>query len=124
MARLLKVDLAYHSSYMEAIASEYQGLIAGVSPRGQERDISLPSFFFTVYSRKVAPAELSKAKYWVDNIFSPIHFAETMLLWTGGQELGGPKQITLSCLLKIGPHAALKGPIREITLLNPTLVRS
>ena len=118
-ARVLKVENAYHSSYMQAIASEYRGLIAGLTPRTHKRTSLLPAFFSTVYGRKVAPAELSEPKYWVDNMVSPVRFAETMLLMTGGQgkktkKLGASKQVTLDCLLEIGPHAALKGPIRDI----------
>ena len=56
--RLLKVDIAYHSSYMEAIAAGYQGLIAGLKPRGHERNVSFPSSF-----SKVAPAELLETKH-------------------------------------------------------------
>ena len=118
-ARLIKVENAYHSSYMEAIASEYRGLIAGLAPRVHENVDALPSFFSTVYNRKVAPAELLEAKYWVDNMVSPVRFAEAMLLMMGAQgkktkKLRAPKQNTLDTLLEIGPHAALKGPIREI----------
>lgn len=124
-ARLLKVENAYHSSYMEAIASEYRGLIAGLAPRTNERVGPLPSFFSTVYNREVAPAELSQAKYWVDNMVSPVRFAEAMLLMTGGQgkktkKLGISKQVNVNCLLEIGPHAALKGPIREILAQSNT----
>ena len=50
---------------------------------------------------------------------SPVRFAEAMLLMMGAQgkktkKLRAPKQNTLDTLLEIGPHAALKGPIREI----------
>ena len=118
-ARVLKVENAYHSSYMEAIASEYRGLIAGLTPRTHKRVGPLPAFFSTVYGRKVAPAELYEPKYWVDNMVLPVRFAETMLLMTGAQDektkkLRASEHVTIDCLLEIGPHAALKGPIREI----------
>ncbi len=124
-ARLLKVENAYHSSYMEVIASEYQGLIAGLAPRIHDNVGQLPSFFSTVYNRKTEPFELLEAKYWVDNMVSPVRFAETVLLMTGGQvkkakKLQASKQVTMDCLLEIGPQAGLKGPIREILAQSNT----
>lgn len=118
-ARLLKVENAYHTSYMKAIASEYRGLLAGLAPRKHERGHSLPSFFSTVYNEVVTPDRLLEAKYWVDNLVSPVRFAESLPLMIGGQgkkskKLGASKQVNLDFLLEIGPHAALKGPIREI----------
>ncbi|KAI4248190.1 MAG: hypothetical protein LQ352_005995, partial [Teloschistes flavicans] len=119
-ARKLKVDNAYHSQYMEAIAQEYSQLIADIQPGNMTRSDSLGTkFYSSVYARQVPLAELCKVDYWIANLVSPVRFAESMRLMitastSKAKKLGAPKQVApISHVLEVGPHAALQGPIRE-----------
>ncbi|RDL39058.1 uncharacterized protein BP5553_03398 [Venustampulla echinocandica] len=83
-ARKLKVDLGYHSPQMRAIAEAYSDRLKDLRPGNMIREIRMVS---SVSSRLVTQETVCAASYWVQNMLSPI---------------------------EIGPHAALKGPLREI----------
>ncbi|KAL7621887.1 hypothetical protein AAE478_007387 [Parahypoxylon ruwenzoriense] len=107
-ARLLKVDMAYHSHHMNPLAKEYLHLLQ------QEMDfndggILLPrSIFMSSVATKVIdhPADLGP-EYWVANLVSPVRFGTAV---RNLFELRGDSDI----LLEIGPHSALAGPLRQI----------
>lgn len=117
-ARKLKVEMAYHSRYMEPIANEYKECIGKIQPgswSGQRADVQ---FFSSTYGTKIELSKLREAAYWTKNLVSPVRFNESM---TGMlQTSAGPKtqDRSLSSLvtdvLEIGPHSALQGPLRNI----------
>lgn len=130
-ARKLKVDNAYHSPLMDAIAEDYRTSIGyleagadSLAP-GQTR----PMFYSSLTGATASISELQSPDYWVDNLVSPVQFSKAFALMcsgTGGQfkKLGkagrtGAKRQKISEVLEIGPHSALRGPIREIMELNP-----
>ncbi|KAI1374459.1 hypothetical protein F4677DRAFT_461487 [Hypoxylon crocopeplum] len=108
-ARLLKVDMAYHSHHMNLLAKEYLHLLqqekscsengTALSPR--------PIFMSSVTTKVIDNSADLGPEYWVSNLVSPVRFntAFRNLL-----ELRGDSDI----LLEVGPHSALAGPLRQI----------
>ncbi|PMB71845.1 Lovastatin nonaketide synthase mokA [Beauveria bassiana] len=100
LARLLKVDKAYHSCHMAEVGPVYFDLVdEGLG----SREPRVP-FFSSVEGRLLNKTEFLGAKYWQKNLESPVLFndavsaiAETPI----GQN---------AMFLEIGPHSALSGP--------------
>ncbi|OTB02208.1 hypothetical protein M426DRAFT_322916 [Hypoxylon sp. CI-4A] len=108
-ARMLKVDMAYHSHHMEPLAKEYLQLLK--EEKNSVTNGGLPSshpIFMSSVTTKVidSPVDIGP-EYWVTNLVSPVRFntAVKNLL-----ELRGDSSI----FLEIGPHGALAGPLRQI----------
>lgn len=114
--RKLNVNVAYHSKFMNEIAFEYQELIQDISS-GQPLQ-GEPIMISTVTGQYISSTELSKSEYWVKNMVSPVKFtsAITNLLSTKPKKLTKyteARSVRVNHLCEIGPHAALKSPIRE-----------
>ena len=118
-ARKLKVNVAYHSPQMNQIATEYlesiQGLETGKTRIGPKIMIS------SVTGQRVTPAELCKSEYWVRNLVSQVRFFEAVTQLTAQpaasrKKLGAISQRSIAVyqLLEIGPHSALRAPVRSI----------
>uniref|UniRef100_A0A8H7KAW2 Carrier domain-containing protein n=1 Tax=Bionectria ochroleuca TaxID=29856 RepID=A0A8H7KAW2_BIOOC len=100
IARLLKVDKAYHSHHMREIGNDYCAMI--------EQDIvgkapQKPFFSSVLGERTEQPLG---AKYWQSNLESPVLFktAVSKIL----------EHFEHTAFLEIGPHFALAGPLRQI----------
>lgn len=108
-ARMLQVDLAYHSRHMESISDVYKGLL--------DRDFQSRTFFpgpVKMFS-SVSGHELDRAtdsKYWQTNMAAPVIFDQAVRAMTFGRE-------GADFLIEIGPTGALSGPISEIKLKLP-----
>jgi acyl transferase domain-containing protein len=122
-ARKLQVDNAYHSVYMKAIATEYISLIGRHIDPGKTRSSVQPKFYSSLLGTRASPLQLRDAQYWVDNLISPVRFSEATAVMirestakTQAKKLGARSQKAerLTDLLEIGPHSALRGPLREI----------
>lgn len=103
-ARMLHVDLAYHSRYMDRISDAYRSLLdEDVRPRPFSEDQI--SMFSSVLGHKLD--RLTDAKYWEKNMLSPVYFDQAvraMILEPNGADF----------LIEIGPSGALANPIAEI----------
>ncbi|UKZ46287.1 Type I Iterative PKS [Trichoderma virens] len=106
----LKTGVAYHSQAMEAIADEYlalMGSLEGASLPDLKVMSNIP-MVSSVSGKIVRPSALVKGQYWVNNMVSPVRFADAVQLLT--QEPSkvkiGLKDIT--DLVEIGPHPALR----------------
>ncbi|KAL8910653.1 MAG: hypothetical protein Q9171_004069 [Xanthocarpia ochracea] len=116
--RKLQTEVAYHSQHMTLVAEYYRNCIGQILPK----DSSRVSFHSSLHGQKVDGSSLS-TDYWVKNLTSPVLFSDAL------QSLCNIEQPDL--LLELGPHTALKGPIREILFhmksptpeYLPTLVR-
>lgn len=131
LARLLRVDMAYHSrkylafttfldvqtvangecliDHMDSLAIEYLDMLQQEKESFDSGVMLLPrSIFMSSVTTKVIDnhADLGP-EYWVANLVSPVRFSTAVknLL-----ELRGDADV----LLEIGPHAALAGPLRQI----------
>ena len=104
MVRLLEVDKAYHSSHMKEIGDYYRSLI---SDKMVEK-APTKRYFSSVSGNLLADKETLGAKYWQDNLESPVRFREAV---TGilKHEVGRN-----AVFLEIGSHSALAGPLRQI----------
>lgn len=117
--RKLQVDNAYHSLYMEPIAAEYRRLV-GTMKAGTRTGSDAPRFYSSLTGKRAAAPELRSAEYWVNNLTSPVRFSEALaLLLTDStskpKKLGRQNtSMPITELVEIGPHSALRGPVREI----------
>ena len=119
--RRLKVDVAYHSRHMRDIAGEYLAAIKAVKPNAS----CAVQFHSSVKGGQADTEELT-ATYWVENLTSPVLFVDGLQSMYDHRK--GP-----DILIEIGPHSALKSPVRDIMKNSgisndvryfPSLVRS
>ncbi|PBP26113.1 polyketide synthase [Diplocarpon rosae] len=101
-ARPLKVQAAYHSHHMATLAGPYLDALSDLE--------TLPghagrSMFSSVIGDSIEPDELG-ATNWVRNLISPVLFSDAVTEMT--------KAIDIDLFVEIGPHPALKGPVRQI----------
>ena len=107
--RKLQVTIAYHSFHMEDVAAEYQKLIEDIIPRQWNRDITLPVMFSSVTCEHVRVEQLEKPDYWVSNMVRPVRFSDALSKLCSNAYNGSAPAI----LVEIGPHAALRRPVKE-----------
>ncbi|KAK4207791.1 hypothetical protein QBC37DRAFT_454492, partial [Rhypophila decipiens] len=104
-ARMLKVDMAYHSHHMEELAEEYEHLLG---PHISKYDDPFIPFFSTVAGTNIDTCTKLDARYWRTNLESPVRFNTSL------KELIAHQRSNKTLLVEIGPHSALSGPIRQI----------
>ena len=118
-ARRLKVNVAYHSPRMNAIASKYLALIKNLQP-GEPVPRSA-TFISSVTGTRLSALELCQGEYWRNNMVSPVRFAEALghiqfrPLKSIFKKLDGShKNIAVAHdVLEIGPHSALQTAIQD-----------
>ena len=103
----LKVNVAYHSHHMNAVAQEYASLLGEVKPI---RDARI-EFHSSLQGQKVEPGALDTL-YWIRNLTSPVRFSEA---FTSLCEPKEDRKRGVDLVIEIGPHSTLQGPIRQIT---------
>ncbi|TGJ82080.1 hypothetical protein E0Z10_g6692 [Xylaria hypoxylon] len=117
-ARLLKVEVAYHSPDMRVIADEYRNSIKDIQILPGK---SVPIMFSTVTGTLVAPSELD-ASYWIRNLVSPVQFSKSVGAIFPALPPGGHRRrhggFSVNTIVEIGPHSALQGPLRQILAKN------
>ncbi|KAB8293815.1 hypothetical protein EYC80_009297 [Monilinia laxa] len=102
-ARLLQVDLAYHSELMGVIGEEYEELLkTNFACLGGSSDVTM--FSSVTGSKKTATAD---ALYWKTNMISPVRFDEALSGMLSDEN--APKY-----LIEIGPSGALAGPVSQV----------
>ncbi|KUI71938.1 Lovastatin diketide synthase LovF [Cytospora mali] len=104
LARLLKVDKAYHSYHMAEVGPIYFDL---VGPDVTGKAPAKP-FFSSVEGRLLTKSDELGAHYWQKNLESPVLFKDAVLAiarHSVGQN---------AVFLEVGPHSALAGPLRQI----------
>lgn len=109
-ARLLQVNLAYHSTYMDEIGKEYESLLLrdfhGQSckpgPFGDK-----VTMFSSVHGHALAPTETTDVSYWKSNMVSPVRFDDAFRDMVSGKD-------GADFVIEIGPAGALAGPIGQI----------
>ena len=109
-ARLLLVDLAYHSQLMDIIGEEYHNLLTADEKFQALSGSSDVTMFSSVTGSK--KDTLADSTYWKTNMVSPVRFSDAL------QELIAKDSPTT--LIEIGPSGALAGPISQVlkTLSN------
>lgn len=138
-SRRLEVGVAYHSPHIEQVSERYHGFIEHIQPRGlgqitDDKKERSASFFSSVTGTRV-PLEKLNAQYWVSNLVGQVKFANslrTLCFETNAQRAGstGAPRIrragaaqkpSVDCLIEIGPHAALSGPIKQVLQVDAKL---
>lgn len=109
-ARKLNTGVAYHSPAMKQVAEIYHSCISSLEPRqAQKKNIIMVS---SVTGLKISTSALSKAQYWVDNLVSPVRFADALrYLSVAAPQVDGLKNLTT--YIEVGPHGSLKRPISD-----------
>ena len=102
-ARLLKVDLAYHTDFMNDISARYKGLLVDHGETHSPRS-GATTMFSSVTGHKVE-CDIDSC-YWQKNMVSPVLFQSAMeeMVKVGDAEF----------LIEVGPSGALAGPIAQI----------
>jgi acyl transferase domain-containing protein len=104
-ARLLQVELAYHSDYMTEIASHYLRMLIDECPNLGTTDVNGEvKFYSTVIGAQMKTG--TDAEYWFCNMICPVQFSQGLecLIKEGG----------VDHLIELGPSGALAGPISQI----------
>ncbi|RYP16394.1 hypothetical protein DL765_005174 [Monosporascus sp. GIB2] len=113
VAQKLQVGVAYHSPIMRAISAEYLELLGDLD-KGEDARLSV--MVSSVTGRVVPSAQLSTPQYWVDNLVSPVRFYDAVSnLLSGASKLSTLASMkTVTDLVEVGPHCALRRPLRDI----------
>jgi zearalenone synthase (highly reducing iterative type I polyketide synthase) len=116
-ARKLRVQNAYHSHHMKLLADEYSAALKDGMNKREPRNGTLPIMASSVTGRLITPTELVP-DYWVQNLVSPVLFSQAVEILLKqprkGRRQTRATEAAFDVLLEIGPHAALKGPLRQI----------
>ena len=110
-AQKLRVDHAYHSSHMQAIAHDYMESLEDVEPLHGSSDCT---FFSSVQGRATRSTVLGPA-FWVRNLTSPVRFAEAVKNMLDFPNIEhGKDHSAIDILVEIGPHDAMRGAVTQI----------
>ncbi|KAI0439056.1 PKSKA1 [Xylaria telfairii] len=104
-ARLLQVDLAYHSSYMAEVGSAYEKMLHD-NHLTSKRPPSKKTIMFSTVTGDLVTSSLD-TNYWRRNMASPVRFTQAVMKLLQHQQ-------GADLLLEIGPSGALSGPIAQI----------
>lgn len=113
--RRLRVDAAYHSHHMKAISDTYCEWLSKIMDDGE--DIS-ENFMFsspTTGRRESDGKLIGSPQHWVDSLVQPVQFVESFKNMCFQDP--SSKTSDLDVVIEVCPHAALSGPIQEITSL-------
>ncbi|GAW17842.1 hypothetical protein ANO14919_073090 [Xylariales sp. No.14919] len=116
-ARLLQVDLAYHTKFMSTAGDEYERVLISDNSFGAKRKQSLPTatMISTITALELDRAAGFDAKYWKTNLVSPVRFHEAFDAMMEQPETKRP-----GFLVEIGPTGALAGPVSQILKSHPS----
>ena len=103
-ARLLQVNLAYHSRYMKEIGEDYEALLEADFENLSSREGHV-SMYSSVFGREMEG--LTDARYWKKNMVSPVRFDQAAQAMLSGKD-------KVNFLIEIGPSNALAGPVKQI----------
>lgn len=108
--RPLKVDMAYHSPHMAALASRYSTLLREHIPHQGETYVERKvPFISSVTGAAMTTEDLCCHEYWVRNLVQRVRFSTAI---EAMQDLLGAADVVH---LEVGPHATLGGPLRQIS---------
>ncbi|KAH7030236.1 polyketide synthase module [Macrophomina phaseolina] len=109
-ARMLQVNLAYHSTFMDEIGKEYESLLRrdfhgqSCKPGPFGSNVTM---FSSVYGHALAPSQTTDVSYWKSNMVSPVRFNDACRDMIAGKD-------GADFIIEIGPAGALAGPVGQI----------
>ena len=107
----LRVDVAYHSHHMDAIADEYLACLEGIEACPGAR----VAFYSSLRGQATDQESLSSI-YWVEHLISPVKFSaavEEMCF-----DFRREEEDASTILVEIGPHSSLKAAVTDIVKVN------
>lgn len=111
-ARLLKVNVAYHSHHMKQVEGKYSELLQNL----RVQSCGDVQFYSSVTGSLVDRRQLG-GDYWVRNLASPVLFSAALQSMFLDPQTHGRKTLrtglNIDMLIEIGPHSALAGPIKQ-----------
>ena len=120
LARKLRVNIAYHSSFMKTIKTDYYESLKDIDGKVAKK-VTIP-MISSVTGAVIPLDRVCDAEYWVKNLISQVKFSQAVsllsvqsgkvprkTLGSKSQSLSGIKE-----LIEIGPHSTLQGPLQEI----------
>lgn len=134
-SRRLDVDTAYHYlPHMDLLTEDYRKAIGVIKP-ALSKDVK---FFSSLLGKETNTRALGPT-YWVSNLKSPVQFSDSLAALCSIKQGGPlnpdeqPPEGPVTHLIEIGPHCALKGPVRDVLAgsksktkpgYSPSLVRN
>ncbi|KAK0620712.1 hypothetical protein B0T14DRAFT_432757 [Immersiella caudata] len=113
-ARRLKVDAAWHSHHMEAVADAYYASMDKKIRAAQNHlDFVFSSPSTGVRMENVG--EIGSPAHWVNSLTGPVKFVDAFRNMCFDDSDSG--EATVDMVIEVGPHAALSGPIQDIMML-------
>ncbi|KAI0388440.1 hypothetical protein F5Y17DRAFT_463704 [Xylariaceae sp. FL0594] len=113
-AQKLNTGVPYHSPSMQTVAVEYAGLIGDIHCHvDKTQGGEFIPMVSSVSGQVVDPSLLSEAQYWMDNLISPVRFSDALATLASEQWKLGINANSITDLIEIGPHPALRRPIRD-----------
>ena len=117
-SKILKVDIAYHTSFMERSSITYGSLISNIQSGKLDRP---PVMFSSVTGQQIDAASLAQPDYWVRNMVSTVRFSDAVS-WICAKPSKrivhrGTSQdasMVIDHSLELGPHSTLRGPLKDI----------
>lgn len=110
-ARILSTDgNAYHSRHMTTVGAGYEDELSQLFYRLSSvigHNALRQATFVSSVTGKVHGKQAIDARYWRRNLESPVLFAQAITNLIQNH--------SVNCLIEIGPHSALLGPIRQIS---------
>ena len=113
-ARRLHVDVAYHSPHMDVVAEDYRVAMGTIKPVLSKN----VHFYSSLTAAKISTLALGTS-YWVNNLKSPVLFAKSLFNCCSLNREQSTMENSVAHLIEIGPHSALKGPVRDILSAAP-----
>ncbi|KAI8628964.1 hybrid PKS-NRPS PsoA [Xylariaceae sp. FL1651] len=110
-ARVLQVDVAYHSHHMEALSPSYLASLRACEIQSQRIgseliDCKWYSSVHGLNGRSIASYAALSDTYWVDNMVKPVLFSQAI-------ERAVEEEYCIDIILEVGPHPTLKGPVTD-----------
>lgn len=100
----LRVDVAYHSNHMEAMATGYQKAISHIVP---SETIQSRIMFSAVTGTQIHASDLGPM-YWVKNLTSQVKFSDAVA------NLMASFPTRDKIFVEIGPHQTMQAPLKQI----------
>jgi NADPH:quinone reductase-like Zn-dependent oxidoreductase/SAM-dependent methyltransferase len=122
---------------MESITEAYRTSIGTLEPGPVSRssaadpEVDQPFFYSSLTGTNALTSDLQSPEYWVKNLTSPVQFSKAFALMCSssgpqfkklGARATGQQRPKITEVLEVGPHSALRGPIREIIDLESQVV--
>jgi hybrid polyketide synthase/nonribosomal peptide synthetase ACE1 len=105
--RPLKVNTAYHSHHMLRCQESYMELLQQCNIQISKPAEGSPIWYSSVDGgARVEVGDALKASYWLENMVSPVLFAQAI-------ECAIEECEQFDVAVEIGPHPALKGPVQQ-----------